>query len=115
MEDYQEIATQLKNIDIAMLFLNAGVGQLGAFEDLTLTEVETIFSVNAMQPVYLCKVLLGQMLARSQKSAIVITSSGLGNRPFPGAATYSAAKSCVSYLGEALTYELQDRIDVLPW
>ena len=100
IQDYQHtIADKLKNIDIAMLFLNAGMGQLGAFEDLTKSEVESIFTVNAMHPVFLCKVLLADMLARQKKSAIVVTSSGLGNRPFPGALTYSAAKSCASYLG----------------
>ena len=68
-----------------------------------------------MHPVYLCKVLLADMLARSKKSVIVVTSSGLGNRPFPNVLTYSAAKSCASYLGQALSYELEGRIDVVSW
>jgi len=66
-----------------------------------------------MHPVYLSKVLLAPMLARDKKSAIVITSSACSVVPLPGCATYSAAKSCAGFLGVALSYELEGRIDVL--
>ena len=65
IQDYQsQIADKLKNVDVAMLYLNGASCQLGAFEDHTLAETERVFKVNAMHPVYLCKVLLGPMLAR---------------------------------------------------
>lgn len=55
------------------------------------------------------------MLARPERSAIVVTSSGLGVRPFAGVATYSAAKACSSFMAQALNYELKDKIDVMSW
>ena len=33
--------------------------------------------------------------------------------PMPGCATYSAAKSCAGFLGVALSYELEGRVDVI--
>lgn len=53
------------------------------------------------------------MLARKKRSGILITSSGLGTFPAPGMATYSCAKAFSSFLGQALNYELKDKIDVL--
>jgi short-subunit dehydrogenase len=52
------IGSKLKDIDIAMLFLNAGVAQMGSFADLNDSSVEDIMTVNAMQPMYLAKVLI---------------------------------------------------------
>ena len=79
IKDYKEIiANKLKDIDIAMLFLNAGVAQMGSFADIDESSVEDIMNVNALHPMYLAKALVNQMLARGKRSAIVITSSTLG-------------------------------------
>jgi len=59
IEDYQEkIADQVRDLDIAMVFLNAGYAQIGAFQDLPFSEIQTQVMVNAFQPVFLAKVLL---------------------------------------------------------
>ena len=55
------------------------------------------------------------MLARPKKSAIAVTSSFVSLKPFPCVAVPSASKRLSAYLCEALSYELQDRIDVLAW
>ena len=79
VQDYQnDIADQVKDIDIAMVFLNAGVGQVGAFNEISPQDVERICRVNALQPLYLTKVLLPLLIGRNHPSAIVYTSSGLG-------------------------------------
>jgi short-subunit dehydrogenase len=70
-------------------------------------------TINALHPIYLTKALLPQILARESKSAIVITSSGLGNAPVPGIIPYSASKSFSSFFGEALNMELKGKVDVL--
>ena len=54
-------------------------------------------------------------MAREERSAIVIVSSGLGSRPIGGVTTYSAAKGCATYLAQALSYEVKDKIDVMSW
>jgi len=113
----------VKDIDISMLFLNAGWSKLSKFENLSNQEVESIVTLNAKHPLYLSKVLLTQMLLRKQKSAIVVTSSISGSRPFPGLACYSASKSLSSYFAEGLSHEMIDTtdpsrpnfIDVLSW
>ena len=57
-EDYANIAEQLKDIDIGMLFLNAGIAVMGPFKDLYPKEIEEMVTINALHPIYLCKALL---------------------------------------------------------
>ena len=56
--DYATIASQIADIDIAMLILNAGWTVMGPFKDLTSEEVEQTVTINALHPVYLSKALL---------------------------------------------------------
>lgn len=59
IQEYRDtIGSKLKDIDIAMLFLNAGVAQMGCFADLNDNSVEELMSVNALHPVYLAKTLV---------------------------------------------------------
>lgn len=62
--EYIALAEQLKDIDIAMLFLNAGWNSLGLFTDLKPEEIEYQINLNLLHPTYLCKALLPQMLSR---------------------------------------------------
>jgi len=45
----------------------------------------------------------------------VVTSSGLGCRPVAGTLAYSATKSSASFFAQALSYEVEDKIDVMDW
>jgi len=59
IEEYKElIGDALKDVDIAMLYLNAGLAQIGAFTDITDMDVHRQVSVNAVQPIYCTKVLI---------------------------------------------------------
>ena len=58
IQEYEILANELRDIDIGMLFLNAGWTCVGPIKDLTSSEVEEIVTVNAIHPVYLCKALL---------------------------------------------------------
>ena len=117
IQEYKEkIVHKLKDLDIAMLFLNAGVAQMGKFQDIDESSIEDIMMVNAVHPMYLAKALLGQMLSRGKKSAIIVTSSVFGQRPIGGASiVYSATKSLASFLAQGLSYELDGKLDVLSW
>ena len=64
---------------------------------------------------YTAKVMVNQLKDRKEKSAIVVTSSGLGGRPVAGCVTYSASKSCSSTMAQALSFELKDSVDVMSW
>ena len=111
--EYQAIGDQLKDIDIGMLILNAGWAVMGPFKDLTPLEIEQIVTINALHPIYLCKALLPNLLSRTKRSGIVITSSGLGSVAVPGILTYSASKSFSSFLGQGLSTELKSKVDVV--
>ena len=57
--DYQtKIGDKLKDIDIGMLFLNAGYALPGAFADLTNMDVQQMCNINSLQPIYTAKVLV---------------------------------------------------------
>ena len=71
--------------------------------------------INTLQPIYTAKVLIDQIVARKQRSAIVVTSSGMGDRPIAGNTTYSATKSFASFLARGLSYELSGKVDCLDW
>ncbi len=114
--DYKEkIADKLKDIDIAMLFLNAGYLPVGPFADMSYMDIQRTVGCNALHPIYLAKVLVDQLLARNHLTALVITSSGLGIIPAPGVITYSASKSFASFLAIGLSYELEGKVDCMSW
>ena len=77
-------------------------------------------NINVLHVVYSIKALLPLLEKRfevhKQKSAILVTSSGLGSLPFPNMLTYSASKSFASFLAEGLNYELKHKgIDVISY
>lgn len=113
-EDYLVILEQVRDIDVALLMLNAGWTCDGFLTDMTPEEIEQTVTICALHPIYLAKAFLETLIGRSKRSAIVITSSRLGTFPVPGLIPYSASKSFASYVGQALHVELKHRnVDVL--
>ena len=99
--------------DIGILVLNAGVGQVGPFAEVPAKRLEHVTSINTLHPMYTAKVMVNQLLIRDERSAILVVSTGLAGRPIPGMTTYTSAKACASLMGQALSYELKDKIDVM--
>ena len=63
IEGYKtEIADKLKEIDVGVLILNAGMGVMGPFKDITDEEVERTVTINALQPIYLLKTMIPHLL-----------------------------------------------------
>jgi short-subunit dehydrogenase len=57
--DYiQVVASQVAELDIAMVFLNAGGSPLATINDLTDEQTQTILRINYVHPIYLTKALL---------------------------------------------------------
>lgn len=118
IDDYERvIAEPLKNLDVAVLVANAGMGLMAPFADLTNKEVESLYSINTTHVIFTIKVLLENMIQRhnqhGKRSAILVTSSVLGTLPLSGTITYSASKSFVSFLAQGLNYELKNKVDVI--
>jgi short-subunit dehydrogenase len=88
---------------------------MAPFLDLRPQEVQDIVTINAIHPAYLSRVLLPQILTRPKRSAILITSSGVASFPASGMAAYSASKAFASFLGQALNFELKDKVDVISY
>lgn len=55
------------------------------------------------------------MVKRESRSAIVVTSSGLGAAPLAGNVCYSSSKAFSTWFAQALHFEAKEKIDVLAW
>ena len=101
-----EILKSEKNIDI--LINNAGMGMVGAVEDSTKEDILKLFNLNLVGAVQMMSAVLPSM--REQKSGKIINISSIGSEmglPFRG--FYSASKSALDKVTEAIRYE------VSPW
>ena len=105
-----EILKSEKSIDI--LINNAGMGMVGAVEDSTQEEIMKLFNLNLVGSVQMMSAVLPKM--RKQKSGKIINISSIGSEmglPFRG--FYSASKSALDKVTEAIRYEVSPwKIDV---
>merc|ERR1712166_181136 len=100
------IETNLKDIDIGIVCLNAGILAIGNLTDLADQDFEGVIRVNGLHVMYGMKVFLEMLDKREQRSTVVITSSLTSNFSFPGNAIYGATKAFVRNFGEAVHYEV---------
>jgi NAD(P)-dependent dehydrogenase (short-subunit alcohol dehydrogenase family) len=100
----QNIIAQTKHIDV--LINSAGVTLLGAMEETSITEAQTLFDTNLFGLLRTIQAVLPHM--REQRSGrIVNVSSVLGFLPAPYMALYSASKHAVEGLSETLDHEVR--------
>lgn len=98
-----EILNKESRIDI--LINNAGMGMVGAVEDSTKDEITKLFHLNLIGSVQMMRAVLPKM--REQKSGKIINISSIGSGmglPFRG--FYSASKSALDKVTEAIRYEV---------
>lgn len=100
----QTIIAQTQRIDV--LVNSAGVTLLGATEETSIAEAQTLFDTNFFGLLRTIKAVLPHM--RKQRSGrIVNVSSVLGFLPAPYMALYSASKHAVEGLSETLDHEVR--------
>ena len=100
----QTIIAQAQRIDV--LVNSAGVTLLGATEETSIAEAQTLFDTNLFGLLRTIKAVLPKM--REQRSGrIVNVSSVLGFLPAPYMALYSASKHAVEGLSETLDHEVR--------
>jgi NAD(P)-dependent dehydrogenase (short-subunit alcohol dehydrogenase family) len=87
---------------------NAGYGQYGAVEDVTLEEWRAQFDVNVFGAIRLLKAVLPPM-REARKGTIVNVSSVAGKVTIPFAGPYCASKHALEAISDAL------RVEVAPW
>lgn len=100
----QTVIAQAKRIDV--LVNSAGVTLLGATEETSVGEAQTLFDTNLFGLLRTTKAVLPHM--REQRSGrIVNVSSVLGFLPAPYMGLYSASKHAVEGLSETLDHEVR--------
>jgi short-subunit dehydrogenase len=88
-----------------LLVANAGIAHYEPIADQSLEHIEQMTQVNWLGTVYTVKAALPFLLGQG-RGHIVVMSSGVGLRAFPGAAAYSATKAAQRMFAEALRHEL---------
>lgn len=100
----QTVIAHARRIDV--LVNSAGVTLLGATEETSIAEAQSLFDTNLFGILRMIKAVLPHM--REQRSGrIVNVSSVLGFLPAPYMALYSASKHAVEGLSETLDHEVR--------
>ncbi|WP_227984205.1 SDR family NAD(P)-dependent oxidoreductase [Nocardia spumae] len=90
---------------IDVLVNNAGVGVVGATEELPEAELRDLFDLNFFGAVALTKAVLPTMRAAGRGAVVNMSSQG-GVRAFPGVGAYCATKFALEGWSEALAGEV---------
>jgi len=103
----ERLAVQIirEEIPLNLLVNNAGLGDLGPFDDADWSRLAPVLDVNIVALTHLTHLLL-PMLRSQRPSGILNVSSVAGFYPLPEMAVYAATKSYVTSFSEALRMEL---------
>ena len=93
--------------ELAVLVNNAGYGLWGRFEQLGLTEQQTMLQLNMNLPVALTHALL-PVLRRQPQAFILNVSSTAAYQAVPSLTLYAASKAFLLSFSRGLRYELKD-------
>lgn len=100
----QQIVEEAGRIDV--LINNAGIGMLGTIEDVKKEDFDKMLNVNVYGTIYTMQAVLPLM--RTQKSGYIINISSIAsNHGLPFRGCYSASKSVVDRITEAVRLENQ--------
>ncbi len=105
-EAVREVLRSAERIDA--LVNNAGYGQYGAIEDVSLDEWRAQFEVNVFGAIAVLRAVLPGMRA-AQSGTVVNVSSVAGRVTIPFAGAYCASKHALEAISDAL------RVEVSPW
>ncbi len=89
---------------VDVLVNNAGIGTIGATEEIPLEKDEALMVLNMMAPVVLTKLFLKDMYAHKSGRILNVCSTG-AYQPGPYTATYYASKSFLLSYTKAVRYE----------
>lgn len=92
---------------VGALVNNAGYGQAGSIEDVTMADVRAQFETNFFGLVHLTKLAIPGM--RAQGSGRIVNVSSMGGKVvIPGFGVYHATKFAVEAISDALRFELKN-------
>ncbi len=114
-EAVRYVLSKEQTIDI--LINNAGIGTTGSIEETPVNDIKKVFEVNLFGPVALIQKVL-PVMRRQQAGIIINISSIAGYTGLPLRGFYSATKSAVMRVSEALSSEVKQFnikvIDIAP-
>lgn len=104
-EGVESLALKLRDIDVDILFNNAGQLTGGLLEEQPLDEIYSMFQVNLCALVHLTRAVVPGMIKRG-RGKIINNSSVSAFMHFPCASTYAASKAAVVAFTDCLEAEL---------
>lgn len=103
----RQITSATRAFRANVLINSAGYNRFGLLADIGDSEVERIFTINALSPILLCKTLL-PWFTSLESAHIVNIGSTFGSLGYAGFTGYSASKFALRGFSEALRRELAD-------
>ncbi|MFF4503338.1 oxidoreductase [Streptomyces sp. NPDC001401] len=101
----QEVSERFGRIDV--LVNNAGVGSMGAAEETSVEQAQSVFDTNVFGVMRMVNEVLPHMRTQ-QRGRIINISSVLGFLPQPYMAAYAASKHAIEGYTESLDHEIRD-------
>lgn len=104
-EGVEKLALSMTNIDIDILFNNAGLLTGGLIEEQSLDDIYSMLQVNLSALIHLSRAVIPGMIQRGQ-GKIINNSSVSAFMHFPCASTYAASKAAVVAFTDCIEAEL---------
>jgi len=93
---------------VDVLVNNAGVDRAGFIHEISAADVETLYRLNLIAPVELCRQLVPRMLDRARGHVAVISSmAGVGS--YPGYSIYASSKAALNHFTACLRADLKGK------
>ena len=105
MAFYDEILEKVKDIDIGLVVLNAGVLHVGYYLNVENEKKQSMLDTNCYQVGAMINKILPVLTKRKSQSGIIAVSSVAANFVYSGNFLYSATKAFVKYLCLAISTE----------
>lgn len=102
----ETLRSETKDLNIGLLIPNAGIETHGSFIENDYNQESKVVKLNTLIPMQLAHAFSAKMVQRN-KGGILFISSTFGHQSVPYFANYSATKSYILSIGQALNYELK--------
>jgi uncharacterized protein len=93
---------------VDVLVNNAGVDKAGFIDEISAADVETLYRLNLIAPVELCRQIIPRMLDRGC-GHIAVMSSMAGVGSYPGYSIYASSKAALNHFTACLRADLKGK------